>query len=303
MKKPILVVLAAGVGSRFGGLKQMTPFGLHGEGIIDYSLYDALQAGFERVAFIVNSKIKDDFHNFIGKNIEKHMEVSYVLQELDMLPEGFHPPKDRQKPWGTGHAVLCAKDAIDAPFCVINGDDLYGRSAYEQMYAYLSKEPKEGEYAMVGFELGKTLSDYGYVSRGVCDVSENGYLNSVVERLHIISSVDGPLYTEDGKNYVLLPADTTVSMNMWGFTQNYIDHLAEGFGAFYKEAMATNPTKAEYLLPNIVGDLLKQDKASVKVLHSSDKWYGVTNASDRPLVEAAIKNMTQDGIYPDGLWK
>ncbi len=303
MKKPILVVLAAGVGSRFGGLKQITPFGMHGEGIIDYSLYDALQAGFERVVFIVNKKIKDDFHDFIGKNIEKHMEVSYAMQELDKLPDGLVPPKERTKPWGTGHAVLCARDQIDAPFCVINGDDLYGRSAYEQIYNYLSGEPKDGEYAMVGFELGKTLSDYGYVSRGVCNVTEDGYLSSIIERLHIISSVDGPLYTLDGKSYTLLPAETTVSMNMWGLTPDYLDYLDERFGKFYKEAMATNPAKAEYLLPNIVGDLLKENKVNVKVLHSKDKWYGVTNASDTPLVKSALKKMTDEGIYPDGLWK
>lgn len=303
MKKPILVVLAAGVGSRFGGLKQMTPFGMHGEGIIDYSLYDALKAGFERVIFIVNNKIKDDFHDFIGKNVEKHMEVRYAMQELDKLPEGLVAPKERTKPWGTGHAVMCAKDQIDAPFCVINGDDLYGRSAYEQIYGYLSSDPKEGEYAMVGFELGNTLSEYGYVSRGECEVSENGYLKNVVERLHIISSVDGPLYTVDGKNYILLSPKTTVSMNMWGLTPNYLGYLEENFGRFYKEAMATNPLKGEYLLPNIIGDLLKENKVSVKVLHSRDKWYGVTNASDRPLVEAALKKMTEDGIYPNGLWK
>lgn len=303
MKEPILTVLAAGIGSRFGGLKQMTPFGAHGEGIIDYSLYDAMRAGFKRVIFIVNNKIKDDFHDFIGKNVENRMEVTYVCQELDMLPDGLKPPKDRVKPWGTGHAVLCARDAIDAPFCVINGDDLYGKSAYEKMYNYLIKQPKAGEYSMVGFELGNTLSEYGYVSRGVCDVSEESYLNSVVERLHIIDSVDGPLYTLDNKTYYALPADTIVSMNMWGFTEDYLDHLVDGFSHFYKEAMATNPNKAEYLLPNIVGKLLKENKVSVKVLPSSDKWYGVTNASDQPYVEEAIRKMTAANIYPDGLWK
>lgn len=303
MKKPILVVMAAGIGSRFGGLKQMAPFGLHGEGLIDYSLYDAIQAGFERVIFIVNNRIKDDFRAFIGKNVEHRMDVQYVYQELDKLPEGFNPPRERIKPWGTGHAVLCCRDYIDAPFCAINGDDLYGRSAYAQMFQYLNGDPQPYEYAMVGFELSKTLSENGYVSRGICQETEDGYLESVIERLHIVSSVDGPLYTLDGENYVRLPQDTIASMNMWGLTTDFLDELEERFLPFYREAMAVNPIKAEFLLPNIIGDLLKEKKASVKVLRTTDKWFGVTNASDRPLVEKALRDLTEQGVYPDGLWR
>lgn len=302
MKKPILVVMAAGIGSRFGGLKQMASFGLHGEGLIDYSLYDAIRAGFERVIFIINNRIKDDFRSFIGKNMESRMDVQYVYQELDKLPEGFRAPKERLKPWGTGHAILCCKNYIDAPFCAINGDDLYGRNAYEQIFNYLNNDPQPYEYAMVGFDLGNTLSENGYVSRGVCRETEDGYLDSVVERLHIISSVDGPLYTLDGNNYTRLEKDTVVSMNMWGLTPDFLDELEERFVPFYKEAMATNPLKAEYLLPNIIGELLKEKKANVKVLRSSDKWFGVTNASDKPLVENALKHLTDQGVYPDGLW-
>lgn len=303
MKKPIMVVMAAGIGSRFGGLKQMAPFGLHGEGLIDYSLFDAMRAGFERVIFIINNRIKDDFRAFIGKNIEQRMDVQYIYQELDKLPEGFHPPKDRIKPWGTGHAILCCKEYIDAPFCAINGDDLYGRSAYEEIYGYLNAAPQKGQYAMVGFELGKTLSESGYVSRGECKVTSDGYLDNVVERLHIISTIDGPLYTLDGNTYTRLEDDTVVSMNMWGFTPDFLDALEEGFVPFYKEAMATNPLKAEFLLPNIVGNMLSKKQASVKVLRSNDRWFGVTNASDRPLVENALRELTAQGVYPDGLWK
>ena len=303
MKKPIMVVMAAGIGSRFGGLKQMASFGLHGEGLIDYSLYDAIHAGFERVIFIINHKIKDDFRNFIGKNMEKHMDVQYVYQELDKLPEGFHPPKERIKPWGTGHAILCCKEYIDAPFCAINGDDLYGRSAYQEIYRYLKANPQPKQYAMVGFQLGNTLSDNGYVSRGVCKVKEDGYLDSVIERLHIISTIDGPLFTVDGNTYEKLDKETLVSMNMWGFTPDFIDELEERFVPFYKEAMATNPLKAEFLLPNIVGEMLNEGKVTVKVLTTKDKWYGVTNSSDKPVVEVALQEMTRQGIYPDGLWK
>lgn len=303
MNKPILVVLAAGLGSRFGGLKQMEPFGLHDEGIIDYSLYDAMRAGFKRVIFIINHKIEADFKNFIGNNIEKYMEVQYVFQELDKLPEGCAVPKERIKPWGTGHALLCCKEYIDAPFCVINGDDLYGKDAYVQIYNFISKLEKPGNYGMVGFRLLNTLSENGFVSRGECSVNENGYLNSVVERLHIISTVDGPLYTSDGKLYHALSPDTIVSMNMWGFTPDIIQHLEDRFPSFYRDAMAKNPNKAEYLLPSVVGDLLLDNKVSVKVLSSSDRWYGVTNASDRPLVENAIRSLTESGVYPDGLWK
>ncbi len=303
MKKPIMVIMAAGIGSRFGGLKQMASFGLHGEGLIDYSLYDAIHAGFERVIFIINHKIKDDFRNFIGKNMEKHMDVQYVYQELDKLPEGMHAPKERIKPWGTGHAILCCKEYIDAPFCAINGDDLYGRSAYQEIFKYLNAGPQDGQYAMVGFQLGNTLSENGYVSRGVCQVNSDGYLDSVVERLHIISTVDGPLFTVDGQSYEKLDKETLVSMNMWGFTPDFLPKLEEMFVPFYKEAMATNPLKAEFLLPNIVGDQLAAGHATVKVLTTKDKWYGVTNASDKPVVEEALQEMTRQGIYPDGLWK
>lgn len=303
MKEPILVVMAAGIGSRFGGLKQMTPFGLHGESLIDYSLYDALQVGFKRVIFIVNKRIHEDFRQIVGKHVERRMDVQYVMQELDDLPDGLTIPEGRIKPWGTGHAILACRDVIDAPFCAINGDDLYGRDALRQMYNYLSAGPEAGHYAMVAFSLMNTLSENGYVSRGVCKVNEQGNLDSIVETLHIIPTIDGPMYTLDSQTYYRLPEETIVSMNIWGLTPEFIGHLQEAFPAFHEEAMRTNPLKAELYLPNVIGDLLKQGKASVKVLQSQDRWFGVTNASDRPAVEEALRDLTARGIYPDGLWK
>ncbi|MGI6687192.1 MAG: nucleotidyltransferase family protein [Christensenellales bacterium] len=303
MREPILVVMAAGIGSRFGGLKQMTPFGLHGESLIDYSLFDALRSGFKRVIFIVNEKIIDDFKELVGSNVEDRMEVTYVCQELHKLPAGLSVPPDRVKPWGTAHAILCCKGEIDAPFCAINGDDLYGLDAMQQMYSFLKKGPKDNEYAMVGFELRNTLSEHGYVSRGVCNVKEDGYLDSIVERLHIISTMDGPMYTLDNQTYHRLPEDTTVSMNMWALTPPTLEEIEARFPAFYETAMAENPLKGEFYLPNLVGDLLKENKVTVKVMRSKDKWFGVTNASDRPIVEEALRNLTRHGVYPDGLWK
>lgn len=303
MKKPILVVMAAGIGSRFGGLKQMASFGVHGESLIDYSLYDALQVGFKRVIFIVNKRIHEDFRQAVGKHVEDRMEVQYVMQELDDLPEGLSVPEGRVKPWGTGHAILACRDVIDAPFCVINGDDLYGRDALRKMHEYLSANPDPYHYAMVAFLLKNTLSENGYVSRGVCKANDSGFLESIVETMHIIPSVDGPLYTEDSQTYHRLSEDTMVSMNIWGLMPEFIDVLKDEFPRFHKLAMETNPLKAEIYLPNVIGTLLAQNSASVKVLHSKDKWLGVTNASDRPAVESALLEMTKEGVYPNGLWK
>ena len=302
-KKPILVVMAAGIGSRFGGLKQMTPFGMHGESLIDYSLFDALRAGFERVIFIVNNRIKDDFRDIVGKNVEDRMEVQYVMQELDKLPAGYTIPEGRSKPWGTAHAILCCKGHIDAPFCALNGDDFYGLDAMQTLFNFLNAGPEENHYAMAGFQLHNTLSDAGYVSRGECQVNEQGYLDSIVERLHIIPTIDGPMYTLDNHTYTRLAPETTVSMNMWAFTPGLLDHIEKRFAAFYEEAIKTNPLKAEFYLPNLVGDLLRDQEVSVKVFTSKDRWFGVTNASDRPMVEAALRELTEQGKYPDGLWK
>ncbi len=302
-RDPILVVMAAGIGSRFGGLKQMTPFGLHGESLIDYSLFDALRSGFRRVIFIVNHKIRDDFRELVGKHVENRMQVDYVMQELDKLPAGLNVPEGRAKPWGTAHAVLCCKDLIDAPFCALNGDDFYGLDAMRKIFDFLNAGPGETEFAMAGFHLQNTLSDAGYVSRGECKVNEAGYLDSIIERLHIIPTIEGPMFTLDGETYRRLPADTVVSMNMWGFTPLLLSEIEDRFPAFYRDAMSANPLKAEFYLPNLVGELLQEKKVSVKVLPSKDRWFGVTNASDRPLVEKALRDLTLSGAYPDGLWK
>lgn len=302
-KAPILVVMAAGLGSRFGGIKQMASFGEYGECIIDYSLFDAYRAGFRRVVFIVNEKIYDTFREKIGSHVESLMEVHYVIQRPETLPEGCTVPAERVKPWGTGHAVMCCKDVIDAPFAAINGDDFYGRDAFEKIYSFLTSTTGKGQYAMVGFEVKNTLSENGYVSRGVCTADENGNLESIIERTHIISTCDGPLFTEDGKTYTRLSEDAPVSMNLWGFTPEFMQQLWDRFPVFYQDAMQNNPLKGEYFLPFVVNDTLQDGQATAKLLHTSSKWYGVTYQEDLPSVKEALKSMIISGEYPSPLWK
>ncbi len=306
-KKPVLVVMAAGMGSRYGGLKQIDPVGSHGEAILDYSVYDAYEAGFETVVIIIKEAIKKDFMETVGARLAKSpVEIRYAFQELDKLPAGYAVPADRTKPWGTSHAVLCAKEAIDgAPFAVINADDYYGKSAYKVMYEALSKaeDGEKFDYCMVGYEVGKTVTENGSVARGVCYADENGYLTEVVERTRIEKYEGGIHYTEDGENWVDLAEDTIVSMNMWGFTPSFLDAIEAGFAAFLDKALVENPLKGEYFLPFVVMNLLTSGKAHVKVLTSPDKWYGVTYAADKPGVVAALKGFAAEGKYPDGLWK
>ena len=307
MAKPILVVMAAGMGSRYGGLKQIDPVGSHGEAILDYSIYDAYQAGFETTVIIIKEAIKKDFMEVVDSRLQSSpMEIRYAYQELEKLPEGYAVPEGRTKPWGTSHAVLCAKDAIgDAPFAVINADDYYGRDAFKVIYDYLSNN-LDGEkytYCMVGYELGKTVTDNGSVARGVCESDENGYLTTVTERTKIEKYEGGIRFTEDdGATWTDVPAETTVSMNMWGFTPSFVKEIEARFPAFLDKVLGKNPGKAEFFLPSTVSELLCEDKATVKVLHSPDKWYGVTYAADKPVVMAALKEMTESGKYPDGLW-
>ncbi len=302
-KSPILVIMAAGLGSRFGGIKQMASFGEHGECIIDYSLFDAYRAGFRRVVFIVNEKIYDTFREKIGKNVESIMEVHYVIQRPETLPEGCTVPQERVKSWGTGHAVMCCRDVIDALFAAINGDDFYGRDAFEKIYNFLVSTDTPGQYAMVGFEIKNTLSENGYVSRGVCTADENGMLKHIIERTHIISSCDGPLFTLDGETYTRLPLDTPVSMNLWGFTADFMQQLWDRFPAFWQNAMETNPLKGEYFLPFVVNDTMHDGQATARLLHTSGKWYGVTYQEDLPSVKAAMSQMIKSGEYPSPLWK
>ena len=308
MNKPVLVVMAAGMGSRYGGLKQIDAVGSCGEAILDFSLYDAHKAGFETAVIIIKEAIKQDFMELVGKRLEKcPMEIRYAYQELDKLPEGFSVPADRTKPWGTSHAVLCAQEAIgDAPFAVINADDYYGQSAFRDIYQFLvnTQDDDKYRYCMVGYELGNTVTDHGSVARGVCQVDEKGYLANVVERTKIEKYEGGIHFTEDdGNTWSDLSAHTPVSMNLWGFSPSFLKEIGIRFPEFLSVDVPKNPAKAEYFLPRTVSELLAEQKATVQVLHSCDKWYGVTYAEDKAIVVSALREMTQQGIYPDGLWK
>ena len=307
-KKPVLVVMAAGMGSRYGGLKQIDPVGVCGEAILDFSLFDAYNAGFETAVILIKEAIKDDFMELVGKRLEKcPMEIRYAYQELEKLPEGYTVPEGRTKPWGTSHAILCARNEIDgAPFAVVNADDYYGQDAYKVIYDFLANN-EDGEkfsYCMVGYELGKTVTDNGSVARGVCVTNDEGYLVTVTERTRIEKYEGGIHFTEDdGATWTELPEETTVSMNLWGFTESFIDEAEATFPAFLDVVIGKNPGKAEFFLPSTVSKLLAEDRATVKVLHSADKWYGVTYAADKPVVVAALKEKTAEGKYPaEGLW-
>ena len=305
-KNPVLVVMAAGMGSRYGGLKQIDPVGSHGEAILDYSLYDAHEAGFKTAVIIIKKAIEKDFMDTVGKRLERcPMEIRYAFQEIDKVPDGFVIPPERAKPWGTCHAVLCAEDAIDgAPFAVINADDYYGKSAFKVIYDALSRieDTQTYNYCMVGYQIGNTVTEHGSVARGVCQVDENGYLTAVVERTRIEKYDGGIHFTEDGETWTELSFETLVSMNMWGFTPSFLPEVRARFPRFLAEAVPKNPTKAEFFLPGTVSQLLEEKKATVKVLQSADKWYGVTYAADKPVVVAALKAMAAEGKYPDGLW-
>lgn len=305
-KKPVLVIMAAGMGSRYGGLKQIDPVDSYGNIIMDFSIYDALQAGFEKVVFIIKKAIEKDFKEHIGNRIAKHIQVEYVYQELDKIPEGFTIPADRVKPWGTGHAVLCCKNVIDGPFAVINADDYYGQSAFHQIYDQLAntEDNEKFQYTMVGYRLSNTLTENGHVARGVCSTDENHKLTAIHERTRIEQHGDSPAYTEDdGATWTPLAPDTTVSMNMWGFTNSMLTELDNRFAAFLKEQVPSNPLKSEYFLPFVVDELLKEGKAEVTVLKSADRWYGVTYKEDKAMVVAALQALKDQGLYPEKVWE
>ncbi|MBO5837960.1 MAG: nucleotidyltransferase [Oscillospiraceae bacterium] len=306
-KKPVLVVMAAGMGSRYGGLKQIDPVGSCGEAILDYSLFDAYEAGFETAVIIIKEAIKKDFMETVGKRLEKApIQIRYAYQEMEKLPAGYAVPEGRVKPFGTSHAVLCAKEEIDgAPFAVINADDYYGKSAFRVVYGYLSnaKDGEKADYCMAGYLLGNTVTDHGSVARGVCQADDKGFLADIVERTRIEKYAGGIHFTEDGENWQDLPEDTLVSMNMWGLTPGFLDSLQEQFPDFLENQLPGNPQKAEFLLPRSIDKLIKDGKAAVKILKTTDKWYGVTYAADKPLVVAALNALTAEGKYPDGLWK
>ena len=305
MKKPVLVIMAAGMGSRYGGLKQIDPVDREGHIIMDFSIYDAKKAGFEKVVFIIKKENEKDFKDAVGRRIEKVMDTAYVYQELDSIPEGFAVPEGRVKPWGTAHAILCAAGEIDSPFAVINADDYYGRSAFEKIYQYLTthEDDEKYRYTMVGYRLKNTVTDNGYVSRGVCALNEKNELVSVTERTRIEKRGSGVAYSEDGgSSWTEIAGNTLVSMNMWGFTESILEEIRSGFPAFLKNGLAENPMKCEYFLPSVVSDLLSMGKASVTVLESEDKWYGITYKEDKPAVTAAVQNMKNSGLYPERLW-
>lgn len=303
MNKPVLVVLAAGMGSRYGGLKQIDALGGNGEAILDYSIYDAYQAGFRTAVILIKEAIREDFMATVGKRLASSpMEIRYAYQELNKLPAGYSVPEGRVKPFGTGHAIICAGEEVgNAPFVVINADDFYGRTAFQKMYEFLSAATAPFDYCMVGYELGKTVTDNGSVARGVCSTDAQGNLATITERTRIEKYPGGIHFTEDGETWTDLPADTTVSMNFMGFMPSFLEEATELFPKALDEILAKNPLKGEYFLPAIVQQMLTEGRATMKVLTSPDKWYGVTYAADKPVVVEALKQMTQDGLYPEKL--
>ncbi len=301
MKNPELVIMAAGMGSRYGGLKQIDTVDEAGHIIIDYSIYDAMRAGFKDVTFIIKKEIEKDFREVMDKHLEgKDINVKYVYQEIDKLPEGYSVPEGRKKPWGTAHAILCCLGTVDAPFAVINADDYYGANAFMKIYDFLKNTTDDDKYhyAMVGYRIKNTVTEQGTVSRGVCESDENGMLTEIVERTKIGIKGDTIYYTEDGVDTTLDP-ETLVSMNLWGFTPSYINECKARFSKFLDENVAKNPEKCEFFLPTVVAELINEGKCDVKVLDNQDKWYGVTYKEDKVTVIEAFKALKASGIYPE----
>ena len=298
---PKLVIMAAGMGSRFGGLKQMEPVDREGHSIIDFSMYDARRAGFRDLVFIIKREHEALFRERIGTRMERFFHVEYVYQELTDIPAGYSVPDGRVKPWGTGQAVACCRNVLHGPFAVINSDDFYGRTAFSTIYEFLRTNDDEHCYAMVGYRVRNTVTEFGSVARGVCEV-ENGMLTSITERMQIYQRGDHAAYTEDGAHFIDLPGDTTVSMNFWGFSPLYLRELARRFPAFLDENLPRNPLKCEYFVPSIVDAQLRAGTADVTMLHTNDAWHGVTYHDDLPDVVAALRALRDAGKYPDNIW-
>jgi len=300
--KPTLFVLAAGMGSRYGGLKQMDGLGPNGETIMDYSIYDAARAGFGKVVFVIRHSFEEDFRSIVVNKYQGKIPVEIVFQELDYLPEGFVCPEDRVKPWGTNHAVLMGKDAIKEPFAVINADDFYGKESFAVIADWLSKmEGKTNEYCMIGYHIGNTLSESGSVARGICEKDENANLTTVVERTYILRDTDGQVkFKDENDQMVVVEENAPVSMNMWGFTPDYFQYSEEAFKKFLKETAGN--VKAEYFIPLVVNNLIVAGKVTCKVLDTPSKWFGVTYAEDRSMVVDKINALIQEGVYPAKLW-
>lgn len=302
MKEPILVVMAAGIGSRYGGLKQTDPVGLNGELIIDYSVHDAIKAGFTKVIFIINRKIENEFKEVIGTRLKDFIHVEYAYQELTDLPKEILIPTNRKKPWGTAHAIYSARNLIDAPFAVINADDYYGIDAFQKMYDFLRSETlKEYDYSMVGYQLRNTVTEHGYVSRGICNVDDNNILVDIIERIHIEQKSDDIMYL-DNEHWYKLKENTIVSMNMWGFTEMILKEIDKLLPTYLETAIIDNPLKCEFFLPYVVDQVIKKNIGRVKVLHTDEKWYGVTYSEDKKKVMDAISLMIDNGKYPAKLF-
>jgi dTDP-glucose pyrophosphorylase len=304
-KNPTLIVMAAGMGSRYGGLKQIDPVTDKGEIIIDFSLYDALMAGFEDVVFIIKKEMEEDVRALMDGGAGRSLNIRYAYQSIDDVPQGVTVPEGREKPWGTGHAILAARDLVDGSFAVINADDYYGPAAYQLMLEYLAdaKDDDKLRYAMVGYTLSNTITEYGSVTRGVCRVDGDGYLADIDERYNVTRRGEGIAYEDEDGRWVDMPPGTTVSMNFWGFTESFMAELGGGLAGFFEEDVPRSPAKAEYLLPRIVGRLVAEGKASVKVMDSRDRWYGVTYKEDKEQVMSALQSLKDRGVYPDKLWK
>ena len=302
MASPTLIVMAAGMGSRFGGPKQITPVDAQGHIIIDFSLYDAKRAGFETVVFIIKHAMEKEFKERIGSRMEKHFDVRYVFQEVDCVPEGFVVPEGRVKPWGTGHAIACAAQAVDGPFAVINADDFYGPTAIGAMGKFLSEERPASEHAMVGYQLRNTVTEHGYVARGVCDVKD-GMLQGVTERTKIEKRGNDAAFTEDGEHFEPLSGDTIVSMNLWGFQKEIFPQFQSRFETFLQEQVPANPLKSEFYLPTVADAQIKEGLGTIQVLPTKETWYGVTYREDLEGVVAAIQSMKDSGMYPEKLWE
>ena len=302
MFAPTLVIMAAGMGSRFGGLKQMTPVDPEGHFLMDFSVYDAIAAGFGRVVFIIKAEMRRDFEEKVGLRVSPHIPVTYVYQSLDQLPPGASVPPGRVKPWGTAHAVLCAADTLREPFAVINADDFYGAAAFAAMADFLRAGHGPGRHAMVGYALGNTLTDHGAVSRGVCTVDGQGRLTSVTERKRVVKTPQGPAFTEDGETFTPLAADSSVSMNFWGFQPDVLPLFQEAFSRFLAQLPPDRAATAECLIPHLTDRLIQEGRGTVTVLRTAAQWYGVTYREDLPGVCAAIEAMKQAGQYPRRLW-
>lgn len=304
MKDITLIIMAAGMGSRYGGLKQIDPVGPKGEIILDYSVYDAIKAGFNKVIFVIKHEIEEDFKNIIGTKYDSKIKVEYVFQDIDNIPNGYEVPEGRKKPWGTGHAILSCKDLVDGPFAVINADDYYGRETFKKVYDELTREKAESgryQFCMAGFRIENTLTENGHVARGVCETKGN-ILTGVNERTKIIKDGEKIKFTEDdGESWEEIPFGTTVSMNFWGFTAEMMNELQKRFEAFFEKNKA-DLSKCEFYIPLAVDELIKEGKADVSIVVTDEKWYGVTYKADKPVVEEALREKTENGTYPSPLF-